>query len=84
MECVLTKVMGGAALRTPSVRGVCERKPQIGASFIMGADPLEGGFMRIVETSHIIRIDSIPSEQGWTAVLAVTETGSLYEIKIKE
>lgn len=77
MKAILTPVVGGMALRTESVDGVCD-VPCVGESFrIYAASLTEGADVRLVQTSRVV-----DAQQRAPAVWNFhTETGSLYRLE---
>jgi hypothetical protein len=56
MNCKLTSLKGNGT-RTKEIEGCCVEKPKIGQRFKMYAQPLEGGHIRIIDTSPVKEID---------------------------
>jgi hypothetical protein len=74
----MTKLTGGKALRTNTVDGECESLPEEGSSFIMFAKPLEGGSLRLVQTSPVVTVE----QERDSRYVITTESGSKYQIDL--
>jgi len=72
MRIELTKITGGANVRTDSVVGEAKSLPVVGCSFVMLAEPVEDwATHRLVSTSPVVKIDGD---------IITTETGSQYQV----
>ena len=72
---------GGASLRTPTVEGVTFALPTVGRPFVVVANPLQLGDVRVVNTSRLVRV---PPEGEYPNGVIVTESGSAYELQVVE
>lgn len=74
--CRLTKISGGAKVRTDTVEGFTDRYPEIGEQFmLMGNGLIEG--VRLLNTSPIV--SWTPSKGGRQII---TESGSIYLVEL--
>lgn len=75
MRFRLTKISGGKAIRSDSVIGISDHKPEIGQRFEMVAKTLDASIefgVRVVSTSPVTAIDMD---------VVTTESGSKYKIE---
>ena len=67
---------GRRALRTPEVKGLTANMPEVGESFRLIADALEGFGVRVVTTTEVTKVEQ--QESG--DIVFNTKTGSTYKV----
>ena len=81
MKVKLIRLDGGKSLRSTIVDGECEYLPVEGKSFVMWGEPLtDVGNIRIVQTSTVIEVDKLDSDDE--EYIFITETGSKYHVEV--
>ncbi len=74
MKVRLTRLVGGAALRTDSIEGEANEMPATGQQFYMSAPPLAEGNCRWVNTSTVVELHD--------AGEFTTKSGSRYRVEL--